>query len=368
MSSAAATPPATGPVAIPLPGGVLHLDVARSLRPLDELCAFAVRRNARRSFLIVSRLLGRHLPARPSAMRAAMRDLAHLLPADLPEPMLVVGLAETAVCLGQGVHEELERLGRRALFVHSTRQQGDIRCSAGSTSRTATPQPTHLPPARVDLTATDRWPGRDEVSTGPRSPTLGGPGRRHAAWSGSPGLADRLVGLGRLARAPAAAGRERQPAHGSLRWQPGRRRGEARRRRRARSGPCRGRFRPARRVRAIRAPRAARVAKGEALRIVGTAIHLPPFLPPSGSSKGIRRRQAASRSPVQIGGPIASALSFRDNYGAGVANYLYNAAAGDGRRAIVCHETPPGSLDADLIQALDATALQFEGERPPCAR
>ena len=118
-------PPSTGPVAIPLPGGTLHLDVARSLRPLDQLCAFAVRRNARRSFLIVSKLLGRHLPVRPSAMRAAARDLAGLIPADLPAPILVIGLAETAVCLGQSVHEELLRLGRDAAFVHSTRQQGD---------------------------------------------------------------------------------------------------------------------------------------------------------------------------------------------------------------------------------------------------
>ena len=64
---------------------------------------------------------------------------------------------------------------------------------------------------------------------------------------------------------------------------------------------------------------------------------------------------------MQIGGPIASALRFRDNYGAGVANYLYNAAAGDGRRTIICHETPPGSVDPELVAALDATILHFEG-------
>src|SRR5690349_18728333 len=117
MSSAYSSHPASGPVHVPLAGGTLALDVAQSRWALDDLCAFAERRNRRRAFLIVSRVLGRHIPARPSTMRAAMRDLADLIPADLPEPILVVGLAETAVCLGAGLHEELERrLGRKAVF------------------------------------------------------------------------------------------------------------------------------------------------------------------------------------------------------------------------------------------------------------
>jgi hypothetical protein len=376
MSSAAVTPPATGPVAIPLPGGTLHLDIARSLRPLEELCAFAVRRNAKRSFLIVSKLLGRHLPVRPSAMRSAARELAGLIPADLPGPMLVIGLAETAVCLGQSVHEELVRLGREAAFVHSTRQEGGhpLLCRFDEPHSHAA---SHLiyRPRNVDLGAVRSLVlVDDEVSTGTTLANLARalvarlPGVERIVavsltdWSGG---SDWLARLPRQADSVSLLG-------GSLRWQAGPAPMD--------SGPtpaaahdfgimpgadfgrlgATGPF-------ALPDPQA---FPGSALRIVGTGeFTYPPFL----LAERLEREghdvvvQAASRSPVQIGGPIASALRFRDNYGAGVANYLYNAAPGDGRRTIICHETPPGSVDPELAEALDATFLHFEGGGP-CAR
>ena len=377
MSSAAFTPPAMGPVAIPLPGGVLHLDVARSLRPLDRLCAFAVRRNARRSFLIVSRLLGRHLPARPSAMRAAARDLAGLIPADLPEPMLVIGLAETAVCLGQSVHEELARLGRRADFVHSTRQQGDhpLLCRFDEPHSHAA---SHLiyRPRGVDLGAVRSLVlVDDEVSTGTTLANLASalvaalPGVERIAIAS---LTDWSGGSDWLARLPRPAVSVSLLA-GSLRWQPGAApaEGEA-------PPPAAGAFgsMPAGDFGRLGAtgpfalPELPALAPGTMLRIVGTGeFTYPPFLlaerlEQAGHDVVV---QAASRSPVQTGGPIASAVRFRDNYGAGVANYLYNAAPGDGRRSIICHETPPGSVDPELVEALGATTLHFEGGRP-CAQ
>jgi hypothetical protein len=377
MSSAAFTPPATGPVAIPLPGGVLHLDVARSLMPLDQLCAFAVRRNARRSFLIVSKLLGRHLPARPSAMRAAARDLAALIPPDLPGPILVIGLAETAVCLGQSVHEELVRLGRDAAFVHSTRQRGDhpLLCRFDEPHSHAA---SHLiyRPRGVDLGAIRSLVlVDDEVSTGTTLANLAQalvavlPGVEQVAvasltdWSGG---SDWLARLPRPAAGWSLLG-------GSLRWQAG-----AASAGREAPPPQAGAFgtMPAPDFGRLGAtgpfalPDPPAFPAGAALRIVGTGeFTYPPFL----LAERLEQEghdvvvQAASRSPVQIGGPIASALSFRDNYGAGVANYLYNAAPGDGRRTFICHETPPGSVDPDLVAALGATAIHFEGPRP-CAR
>jgi len=91
--------------------------------PLDTLCTFAARRNPKRGFLVVSKVLGRHWPAAPATMRAAVRDLAARVPADLPGPVVVVGLAETAVGLGQTLHAELGR--GDALYLHSTRQLVD---------------------------------------------------------------------------------------------------------------------------------------------------------------------------------------------------------------------------------------------------
>jgi hypothetical protein len=54
---------------------------------------------------------------------------------------------------------------------------------------------------------------------------------------------------------------------------------------------------------------------------------------------------------------MASKLRFEDNYGTGVANYLYNADPFDGRTNWICHETPAGSVDPTLIAALDASVL-----------
>ncbi len=376
MSSAAFMPPATGPVAIPLPGGTLHLDVARSLRPLDEFCAFAVRRNARRSFLIVSKLLGRHLPVRPSAMRAAARDLAGLIPTDLPGPMLVIGLAETAVCLGQSVHEELVRRGREAGFVHSTRQRGDhpLLCRFDEPHSHAA---SHLiyRPRGIDLGAIRSLVlVDDEVSTGTTLANLARalvavlPGVEQVAVAS---LTDWSVGSDWLTHMPRPA-QSVSLLSGSLRWQAGPvpADGEP-------APPAAGAFGTMPDgdfgrlgATAFALPDPPPLPPGAALRIVGTGeFTYPPFLlaerlEQAGHDVVV---QAASRSPVQIGGPIASALRFRDNYRAGVANYLYNAAWGDGRRSIICHETPPGSVDPELVDALNATTLHFEGGRP-CAR
>lgn len=67
--------------------------------------------------------------------------------------------------------------------------------------------------------------------------------------------------------------------------------------------------------------------------------------------------QATTRSPVLVGGPISSALTFADNYGTGVPNFLYNAARE--RTSIICHETPPGSVDPALLAALGGQTLYF---------
>ncbi|MDO5769772.1 MAG: phosphoribosyltransferase domain-containing protein, partial [Psychrobacter sp.] len=69
---------------------------------LDDLLGFAQRINPKRAFLFVSKVLGRHIPVAPSTMRRAFTDLANMLPDHsglnkLPEPILVIGMAETAV-------------------------------------------------------------------------------------------------------------------------------------------------------------------------------------------------------------------------------------------------------------------------------
>ena len=99
-----------------------------SLQPNDnshwkwqDLLGFAERINPKRAFLFVSKVLGRHIPVSPSIMRHAFTDLAELVPDDLPEPVLVIGMAETAVGLGAGVHQVLQQRYAEAIYVTTTR-------------------------------------------------------------------------------------------------------------------------------------------------------------------------------------------------------------------------------------------------------
>ena len=109
-------------VEIELQRGVL------SLQPNDnshwkwqDLLGFAERINPKRAFLFVSKVLGRHIPVSPHIMRHAFTDLAKLVPDDLPEPVLVIGMAETAVGLGAGVHQVLQQCYPEAIYVTTTR-------------------------------------------------------------------------------------------------------------------------------------------------------------------------------------------------------------------------------------------------------
>ena len=109
-------------VEIELQRGVL------SLQPNDnshwkwqDLLGFAERINPKRAFLFVSKVLGRHIPVSPHIMRHAFTDLAKLVAGDLPEPVLVIGMAETAVGLGAGVHQVLQQRYPEAIYVTTTR-------------------------------------------------------------------------------------------------------------------------------------------------------------------------------------------------------------------------------------------------------
>jgi orotate phosphoribosyltransferase len=90
---------------------------------LDRMAGLALRRNPRRAHLLVSRLLGKHLPVDPRDALAAGARLARELPADVAtaEP-LVFGFAETATALGHSVAVALPG----ATYLSSTRRSGPV--------------------------------------------------------------------------------------------------------------------------------------------------------------------------------------------------------------------------------------------------
>lgn len=354
--------------------------VARADWPLDALCAFAARNNPRRAFLVVSKVLGRHIGIAPATMRATFRDLAARLPTNLPGPVLVIGLAETAICLGQGVHEEyLRRTGRSdVLFLHSTRQKLDypilVRFEEPHSHASS-----HLIYRPHDVSGEFAAPRSliivdDEISTGTTLTNLVA-----AMISALPSieavvaatLTDWSLGHDWMAR----LGRSAQTVSllsGTLTWtepkasQPSDHRHfhtSARALGTITSHRNFGRLGRADIARecdaltsTLRLPPASRV------RVVGTGeFTYPPFrvaevLEADGHDVVV---QSSTRSPVHIDGPIGRGLRFADNYGAAVANYLYNADPADGRATILCHETPRGSIDAEAISALSAQTLYF---------
>lgn len=90
--------------------------------PLDDLLEFAERINPKRAFLFVSKVLGKHIPVAPSLMQRSYVDLTALIPKNLPYPISVIGMAETAVGLGAGVYRELKKdYAENALFLTTTR-------------------------------------------------------------------------------------------------------------------------------------------------------------------------------------------------------------------------------------------------------
>jgi len=356
---------------VELPTGRLDVSVDAAHWPLDALCDFAARDNPRRGFLVVSRVLGRHLPAMPAVMRRSVRDLAALVPADLPGPVTVVGLAETAVGLGQTLHEEWRaRSGRDdATFLHSTRQRIDapLLCrfdephSHASAHLIYAPQVAGWAPPRT-LVLVD-----DEVSTGTTLRNLAA--ALVAQWPGVerivvPTLTDWSAGRDWPARMP----RPTEVASlltGRLDWTPSAT-AQADPAFDAQAGSLGRMDRHVNHGRLglrtpVATPPATPLPPGDGpLRIVGTGeftylpFRLAERLEATGRDVVV---QATSRSPARLGAAMTAALRFHDNYATGVANFLYNADPGDGRETWICHETPAGSVDPVLVDAFAAKLI-----------
>jgi len=105
-------------VKIELKTGLLKIDNNERLR---SLVGFGSRINKKRGFLFVSKVLGKHIPAKPTLMKKTFKDLATTLPQDKSTKTLFVGFAETATALGQGVFEAYG--SKSSAYIHSTRYQ-----------------------------------------------------------------------------------------------------------------------------------------------------------------------------------------------------------------------------------------------------
>lgn len=376
---------------IRLPTGQLTIepDPASLCQDFNTLIGFGARNNAKRGFLFVSRVLGKHLPVSPARMQAAHEALAELIPTTANDRLMFIGMAETATGLGQGVFEAFHRMrpSLEASYVQTTRYWMD------SDPITFEESHSHAPSQCLhetqDLEMARRTDGAnvlvlvdDELSTGrtfanlvqayrarypniervhlvalcdfsngearqrvvdvcPGSVTSGClvNGRHHfepATAESSPGLQ------------PPAAAQVARHAPAGLTGAFGRR---------PIDHPLTIHWDDLDVLAALR-------PKDEAItrvRVIGTgefmhmAFVIGRFLSECGADVTV---QSTTRSPILTGvGAIASATPVADHYGEGVPNFLYNDDSSDAL-TLVCCEGPSNVNTRAIVRALGGVLLE----------
>lgn len=341
-----------------LPGARFRFSMNRQELPLQELCDVALRHNEKRRFLFVSKVLGRHWPVRPSALRSVARGLAEKLLRRLHAgPVIFIGMAETATTLGQAVFREWLAFGGEALYIESTRRRtgGPLAFTFAEAHSHATAHAVHLPGPEEDPQGWFRSAAQvvivdDEATTGRTAEALAarfrqwrGDGRPLTVtlavllswrYEGRP-IAGGLAGVESLAEGTfsfqALADFMAAPAaQHSLDTQIS-----------ARCGVRHGSVRPA------EAPAhwQASARSGERVLVLGQGefgfqpLRLAEKLEEQGALAHV---QASTRSPILLGGAIQHSRCFPALSGEGHDEYLYNVPDHHGYdRVLLCMEDAP---------------------------
>jgi len=369
-----------------LPTGRLEVELHQGAAELDDLLGFAARANAKRGFLFVSKVLGKHWPVRPQRMLDIHARLAAGVP-ETPGPVLFIALAETAVGLGQGVFEAWLRAhpGQQALFLQTTRYRvGDGPIIEFEEAHSHAPrQFLHMPAAEHEQSllrgARTIVLVDDEASTGNTFLNLTQACRRL-----NPDLAQ--VHLAVLANFMGAAATDALTARfglpatlgalvaGAYRFTPAHCPVDAAPAQRYDAQAERGASTVFGRLgvaRALRAPEAladrlaAAIAPNEPVLVLGTGefMHASTLLGAALERRGLDVVvQSTTRSPILTWGAVGHALTFPDNYGEGIPNFIYNVAPGQYRHVLVCHETPAGDALHALARTLHACLFHYHTE------
>lgn len=350
--------------------GTISVEIENALVAPQALFDFAQRKNPRRSFLFVSKVLGRHIPVRPSQMRETFDLLASQIPADLPRPVVVIGMAETAVGLGAAVHQAYAGADQDVVFLSTTRQQieSPVMCTFEEEHSHASThylyQPTDQRTRGLVENAKSLVLVDDEMSTGntfvnlvraiqPVMPAL----KRIVLatltdWSDGAAVQR----LGPLASSVALL-------HGRYTWTPNDGAAAMQLPERA-SASCSphqmtldndwGRAGIINHTPHLRGATTAK--PGENILVLGTGEYVwqPFLLAEELERQGANVRfSAVTQSPIALGLSISSAHSCVDNYGRGTPNYVYNVNTLSYDRIILCAETPAHTIDPALVAALE---------------
>ncbi|WP_293796537.1 phosphoribosyltransferase domain-containing protein [uncultured Pantoea sp.] len=359
--------------------GTLSVTPTGGISAIDDLFEIAERRNPKRAFLFVSKVLGRHIPVAPEKMRAVYRQLAEQFPPLSDGPVLFIGMAETAVGLGAGVFDEVRQRVSEPVYLTSTRhpQQADLLCEFKENHSHATDHLIYLPDdaqlrQRV-LNARTLVMIDDEATTGNTFINLLDALRNDGGlkqieqviavtltdWSG-----DALP-----ARCPVPV-RSVSLVQGDWHWQqdpdaalppmPAVALNDAA------TVPITGKQswgRLGMETPAGDLGRAIQAQPGEKILVLGSSefVWEPFLLAERLAAQGAEvKYSSTTRSPIATGFAIESAIAFGDNYGLGIANFVYNVAHQQFDRILLCIETPIDSVDPLLTTALARVAPQVE--------
>ncbi len=359
--------------------GTLSVTPTGGISAIDDLFEIAERRNPKRAFLFVSKVLGRHIPVAPEKMRAVYRQLAEQFPPFSDGPVLFIGMAETAVGLGAGVFDEVRQRVREPVYLTSTRhpQQADLLCEFKENHSHATDHLIYLPDdaqlrQRV-LNARTLVMIDDEATTGNTFINLlealrndGGLTQIEQViavtltdWSGDALPARCLVPVRSVSLVQGDWHWQQDP-DAALPPMPAMVLNDAA------TVPITGKQRWGRLGMAAPAGDlgcAIQAQPGEKILVLGSSefVWEPFLLAERLAAQGAEvKYSSTTRSPIATGFAIESAIAFGDNYGLGIANFVYNVAHQQFDRILLCIETPVDSVDPLLTTALAQVAPQVE--------
>ena len=370
-----------------LPTGRLTLTIGSqsASQDVDDYVGFAARDNARRGFLFVSHVLGKHVPVSPTRMRASHEALVRTIEVRPGDSFVFVGMAETATGLGYGTFEAFNRRHDiPALYVHTTRYWMDPYALTFEESHSHAPSLCLHDALDPQIRAQQQAANvlvlvDDELSTGrtfaqllreyrARHPNIervhvltlcdfsGGGAMETISMSADADVSVGALLTGEHAFVPAAIG----CTNPQLRAQPSRHvdAGLASEfgRRAVSTALCiddthdqdwmkLGQL-PTRRIKVI--------GTGE---FMHAAYVLGTWLEARGHHVSV---QSTTRSPIKAGfGAIQSAIDVPDHYGESVPNFLYNQDPADQDLTIVSCEGVANTATLGIAAALSARIVQF---------
>lgn len=362
--------------------GVFDINISKSA--MDPTLAFdiAERINPKRSFLFVSKILGRHVPTTPCLMNASYDSLAKLIPPDLPRPIVMIGMAETAVGLGAGVHRSYCNLNHDVqtndegpLYISTTRHRINrpIFLEFLEKHSHATRHLIYEPDDAIKIKSLREAKSiiliDDEATTGQTFINLYNALKNAGLnkierlitcvltdWSDQaikqsiPLCTDQIslisgdysytpYNLPILQKEHEGEPSEPDPLQSS------------------------GNSRLGVWHNSTSLQKAPTVKENERIAVIGTGEFVwSPFLLAEHLEKqgATVTFSATSRSPINIGKAIKSKITFKDNYGFGINNFLYNVDPDNFDRIILCCETSRERLDPHLVSTLNAEVISYE--------